>query len=485
MSTVTTTLRPYTPPTAPDTWVRAAGSLLTCAGLPPVARLGYLILQRRAWAGDGCTVDATVPEIAADLGVCEHTARQALRALVATGLLTWQRRGQGQPSRFTLTPIPLRGAKDAGPAAHSMPGKSETSRRPRPAKTAAPSIDQDLGVDQINRSVESDPHPLTPSHMLPGESGLLPADGGGGGGNFDEPRIMGDEISASDEPRMPGNALAAATDGGGGGDGDPVNTGGDTLPATDAEQIATRLEADEVTARRLARLAAQARARHGYPAYYVAEQIDYVLGCARIENPLACFAALVGRGERRRPGAAPRGTSPGAYWFTQQRAAHITAYEQPEEADDGAGEEGDPPTVPVLVAAEAVAAAPQTSPPPATSNLQPPTPALVPASPPAPVAAPAPSPPLAPDPPGTAIAHLVVGWVRGWGQEPTRALLDDVGDLWLASGLEEEAFCTLLRREAVGLWRHKSTGASRVAAWLDQVRGRIAEEAPLAATGTG
>jgi hypothetical protein len=63
--------------------------------------------------------------------------------------------------------------------------------------------------------------------------------------------------------------------------------------------------------------------------------------------------------------------------------------------------------------------------------------------------------------------------------------LDDIGDLWAASTLEEEAFCTLLRREAVGLWRHKSTGAGRVAAWLDQVRVRIAEEAPLAATGTG
>jgi hypothetical protein len=453
---------------------------LTCAGLSPVARLGYLILQRRAWQGDGQTVDATVPEIAADLGVCEHTARAALRALVATGLLAWQRRGQGQPSCFTLTPIPLRG-KDAGPEQHPISRKSGTTRRTRPAHCAVPSIDQDPEADPRNRSVESDPHPLTPSHMPP-DAITLPSEEGGGGGDLDEHRMMGDGIIAGDDHKTPGNALATDTNGGGDGDSDWVNTGGDALLAADAERIATHLEADEVTARRLARLGAQARARHGYPAYYVAEQIDYVLGCARIENPLACFAALVGRGERRRPGAAPRGTGPGAYRFTQQRVAHIAAYEQPADADAGIGE-GSAPANAGLAAAEAVAA-PLPGPPAPAPHPQPPTSAPAPVRPPAPVAAPA-LPPPEPDPPGTAIAHLVVGWVRGWGQEPTRALLDDIGALWVASELEEGVFCTLLRREAMGLWRVKGAAADRVAAWLTQVRARVAERAPLAATGTG
>lgn len=91
-------------------FVPAAFSLISCTTLTPTARLTYLLLQMRATqaGGDGLHLEATAAEVAVDLGVAVNTASRALEELEAVKLIQRHWRGQGRPSQFTLTAIPLR-----------------------------------------------------------------------------------------------------------------------------------------------------------------------------------------------------------------------------------------------------------------------------------------------------------------------------------------------------------------------------------------
>lgn len=101
-----------------------AAALRRCLGPVPWCALECLIER----SDDGCSVEASVQLVAAELGVAKNTAHRALRAVVLAGLVTAeQQRTDGGRFRSGRYRLHLDGLLDRAPRP-APPGR----RRPAP-----------------------------------------------------------------------------------------------------------------------------------------------------------------------------------------------------------------------------------------------------------------------------------------------------------------------------------------------------------------
>ena len=226
----------YSPPAHPDFFVQAPVSIVRCRSLTPVQKTTYEVLLSYGDA-DGCARPGQI-RLAAEVGCSERTIRAALAALVAAGLVTVRRRGQGWTNVYQLTRIPLRTAHRTVDR-QGLPVQNSRPRRAKPVPVAA---ELDPGKQD---SVERDQPPPAPALLVTGEGG--------------------------------GKAVEQIE--------------------TDAVLItkATGMAPDE------ARATAQVAAASGHGPGYVAELVAHVTSSPSIQNPAGCLRALVQRGKRRPP----------------------------------------------------------------------------------------------------------------------------------------------------------------------------------------
>ncbi len=239
----------YTPPAQPDFFVRTPVSVVRCRTLTPVQKTVYDVLRSYADASGTAYLGQT--RLAAEVGVAERTVRTALHTLVAIGLVTLRRRGQGRTNLYQLPHIPLRGPQ--APADRQLlPVLNGNSCRSKPARVAAESDRRE------GDRVEEDPPLLPPSNSV-----------GEGGG----------ERSSEQTQQI----------------------------AADAALIVKATGMAPAEAQATAEVAAANEQGPGY----VAELVAHIAASPNVQNPAGCLRALVQQG-RRRPARGAGGVPPRA-----------------------------------------------------------------------------------------------------------------------------------------------------------------------------
>ncbi len=128
----------YTPPAQPDFFVQTPVSVVRCRTLTPIQKTTYDVLRSYADADGYAYLGQT--RLAAEVGCSERTVRTAVHNLVAAGLVSLRRRGQGLTNLYHLTPIPLR-APQSTVDRQRLPIQNG---RPRRSKAAAVAAESDL-----------------------------------------------------------------------------------------------------------------------------------------------------------------------------------------------------------------------------------------------------------------------------------------------------------------------------------------------------
>ena len=270
-------------PQEPDFFVKAPYSLIACRTLSATARLAYLILKKNS--RDGRTVEMTEPQLAEELSVSTATASNALKELIAAGLVDRTVRGLGQPSLHVLRDIPLRGAKAT--STETPKSTSVNSRNYHPSTQnyhSGPQLpDSHTLLPPPDRSLDHlspegiDHHPHTPSNTDSQQS--RGADGGGTGGGAPAPQPARTRTNA--RPGRMNNPTPAVIS--------------DRVKA-DAELIVHMLKDMDP---RIAEQLAMTAEFNGQPQDYIRDLLGYVYHNPRIDNPAGCFRRMVERNERR------------------------------------------------------------------------------------------------------------------------------------------------------------------------------------------
>jgi DNA-binding transcriptional ArsR family regulator len=230
----------YDPPATPDFFVQAPTSLVRCRTLTPVQKTIYEVLLSYANAQGGAELGQV--RLAAEVGVSERTLRSHLPGLMAAGLVSVRRRGQGRTNLYQVTRVPLRGPRAQPGEGANLPVWSGKPRRAKAARTAV-----ELESEERDR-IESDQPPAA-------------ADGAAGEGG-----------------------------------GDPLPVGREQI-AADSRLISEATGMDPADAA----LVAEDAAAQGRPAGYIAELVAHVTSAPSVQNPAGCLRALVRQGKRRPP----------------------------------------------------------------------------------------------------------------------------------------------------------------------------------------
>jgi hypothetical protein len=278
----------YSIPAHPSPFVRTPVDLARCPHLSPTAKATHNVLRsyanqhNEAWPGQ--------VRLAQEVGVSPPTLRAALAELVAAGLVTVRRRGQGHTNVYSLTPLPL-----CGPAA-GRKTVAFPNEKPLRSRTKKSCLNPDRGEQD---SEECDQPPPAPS--------LKEQDGGGGAILWRNTVEDGPATTEALPFRHQGEDCAGATmvdeEVAGRIVADPdllEEVAG--LIATDAALLVKALGMDQTSAQRVARAAAQLP----YGPGYVSELVSYALSAPGVRNPAGLVRAVVRRGERRPPRPARR-----------------------------------------------------------------------------------------------------------------------------------------------------------------------------------